>query len=935
MVPAGASSRPGRSFVRQLFAISMGFAWALPTVATADDPEMEAVVVTGSRIRGAASAVTAPVTTIAREQLLTGANDSLGRILQALPYNSGSAPNTNVNNGGDGAVRLDLRALGPQRTLVLLNGRRLPNGGIGGDSSVDIDSLPLSMVDRVEVLTTGASAIYGADAIGGVVNVITRRDVDGLEMVVQRSQSELGDGAISRAQITGGIDTGDGHWMLGIDRVEQQGVLQGEREYSAVPLAVESVDGARVYAGTPNNPQGRFRVPGNNTLGLPAGIYTHVDGTNGHAASDYRLYTDDDAFNYAPYNFLQTPNTRSSLWVGGNQPLGDGVELVFEGLARRRESSQKLAPTPFTVVDGFAPPNAVGVAVVPADNYYNPFGVNLARPVARRLVELADRGYQQRVDVWRALLGLRGEMHAWSWELSFAESRSKAVTHETGAALGERTTRALGPSGLDGAGHIVCGAPDPTTGTVPAADIIPDCVPLDLFGGAGSISADQLGFISTDLEDHGRNDQRVLNVGATGSWLHTPAGLVQWAVGAEWRRESGAYDFDPLRASGTAGQGLNADIPGGSFDVREVYVEARAPLLASDSRVGALMASAGVRHSHFSNFGDDDTWRAGLRWEPSGVIALRAEYARLLRAPSLQDLFEAQSTGPYGSATDPCQDPTPVQRVNCAANGVPGGSYERTEIFYDLTAGGDPTLQPESGDSFDAGIELHADDKRWSASVDYFRTRLDGYMSPIDDVTLLQECADGGTAQACSRIHRFEDGSLQRIDMRTSNLGNRFIEGFDAAARGNFDGAAGHFSAHLLVTNLASVRTRLFDGGTTEFDRAGFYFDAALPKWRALGGVDWQRDRWTASYNLQWIGDFTNCSLVDDGEYCARVDHVLYHDVEAGFEAFTRLTLRFGVNNLTDEQPPFVNTSDANTDTATYRLLGRLWFVQFEYDLRP
>ena len=156
--------------------------------------EMDTVVVTGSRIRGAADEHTAPVTEISQQELARGGNDSLGRALQRLPFNTGSAPNTNVNNGGDGSTRVDLRGLTPKRTLVLLNGRRLPNGGVGADSSVDIDSLPLSMVERVEVLTTGASAVYGADAIGGVVNVITREDVEGVEVGAQFSQAERGDG---------------------------------------------------------------------------------------------------------------------------------------------------------------------------------------------------------------------------------------------------------------------------------------------------------------------------------------------------------------------------------------------------------------------------------------------------------------------------------------------------------------------------------------------------------------------------------------------------------------------------------------------------------------------------------------------------------------------------------------------------------------------
>jgi len=194
--------------------------------------EMDTVVVTGSRIRGAADERTAPVTEISQQELARGGNDSLGRALQRLPFSTGSAPNTNMNNGGDGSTRVDLRGLTPKRTLVLLNGRRLPNGGVGADSSVDIDSLPLSMVDHVEVLTTGASAVYGADAIGGVVNVIMREDIEGVEVGAQLSQAERGDGRIARAQLLLGTQTGRGHWAFGLDVVDQQAVYMDARDYS-------------------------------------------------------------------------------------------------------------------------------------------------------------------------------------------------------------------------------------------------------------------------------------------------------------------------------------------------------------------------------------------------------------------------------------------------------------------------------------------------------------------------------------------------------------------------------------------------------------------------------------------------------------------------------------------------------------------------------
>ena len=274
-----ARRRPGATTLQ---ACSVLVVMLPPAFAQADDPigsdTLHTVVVTGSRIRSEAGATTGPVTVLTKEQLTRGGNDSLGKVLQTLPYNTGSPTNTNVNAGGDGSTRIDLRGLEPQRTVTLLNGRRLPNGGIGADASVDIDSLPLSMVDRVEVLTTGASAVYGADAIGGVVNVITRSDFKGVELGLQRSETARGDGTITRAQALVGGDIGQGSWMLGADYVDQKGVSMAAREYSAIPLVAASVDGARVPTGSEFIPDGIFEVPDGNALGLPPGFYTRVPG---------------------------------------------------------------------------------------------------------------------------------------------------------------------------------------------------------------------------------------------------------------------------------------------------------------------------------------------------------------------------------------------------------------------------------------------------------------------------------------------------------------------------------------------------------------------------------------------------------------------------------------------------------------------------------
>jgi iron complex outermembrane recepter protein len=888
----------------------------LPAFAQAADVDpLQTVVVTGSRIRGDASEATGPVTVLTNEQLTRGGNDSLGKVLQTLPYNTGSPANTNVNGLGDGSTRIDLRGLEPQRTVVLMNGRRLPNGGIGADASVDVDSLPLSMIERVEVLTTGASAVYGADAIGGVVNVITRSGFEGVELGLERSETERGDGTITRAQALVGGTIGPGHWMLGADYVDQEGVAMVAREYSATPLAFASTDGSLVATGLPTIPNGRFDVPDGNALGLESGTYVRVPGGTGHAASDWRPDDFSELFNPAPYTYLQTPNERGSLWLLGNHPLGGRGELFFEGLFSHRESSQRLAPAPFGIAND-----------IPADNFYNPFGVTISSGV-RRFVELDARHSSQRVEMWRALAGMRGQLGDWRWEVSAATSESDAVTHESGLPLADPLTAGLGPSGRDAAGRIVCGAPDPLTGIVPASAVVDGCVPINLFGGAGTITPEQVEFMAGALRDNGYYSQRLVTVGFDGPWGRTSSGAILWALGLEFRRDAGAYRYDPQRAGGILSLPLAADVPGGSFEARESYGEMRVPLGRR------LAATLGGRLSDFSTFGTHATWHSGLHWDLSSAWLVRADYSTLFRAPALDELYSAQVSEQSFQALDPCgQSPTPEQQAHCAANGVPGGSYAQTAgSTYILSAGGNAGLQPEEGHSFDAGVEFRSKSAAtWQASIDVFQTQLDRSVEEPGEEVILSQCADHGTQLACQKIQRLADGSIRSLDARLSNYGRVTVEGIDFAGRLGLTTRAGGFDVHALVTNLLRHEVQVFEGGES-LDRLGRTFGRSVfPQWRGLGGVNWKSNAWSAGYTAQWIGPYVDCVFtLEDDPYCHDVAAVLYHDVEAAYD-WSGIAIRAGINNLSDRDPPY-SRGEGNTNEPTYRLLGRTYFLQVSW----
>ena len=905
-----------------------------PALADGPASDIGEVIVTGSRIPTDVLTSIAPVITLERAEIERGNPVSIGQVLQSLPISTGSPLNTNVNNDGDGSTRVDLRGLGPARTLVLLNGRRLPNGGIGADASVDLDSLPLSMVERAEVLTSGASAIYGADAVAGVINVITRQHFSGLTLEANQSLTSYRDGPITQVQALAGVGDSDAaHGMLGADYTRQSGVTFDRRPYSAQPLTIRDDSGTPQYFGSPTTAYGPFRVPGRNALGLAPGRYVLLPGKPGHSAADYTPLSPALTFNFQPYNYAQTPNERTSAWLQGSIPAGDAATAFAEGLWTLRKSSQRLAPTPYSTDTDFSPQLADGSFGIPATNYYNPFRVDLPL-VRRRFVELDDRGYEENVRMWRALTGVRGMAGGWHWEASASYATSTAVTHETGLLSIERLLPAIGPSGPDASGRIVCGAPD-AAGIVPASNIIASCVPVNLFGGAGTITPDQLANLEAPLRDTGSNSQRILDANAAGAWGSLNGRPIEWALGTTYRREAGRYDFDPLRASGIAGSPLQADVPGGSFNAREVYAEMRAPLLHDIRFAQRVDMSAGVRTSHFSDFGGHTAWQGGIRWQVVAPLSVRVSYAEVFRAPSIAELYEAQVRALDATTLDPCgNEPSAAVRVNCAAHGVPGGSYTQPVDGALVTlAGGNPHLGPERGTSFDTGIDAHwGSAVRTRASVDFFRTAMKGFISPASADTLLSECEEENLAPACSHIERNADGSLARVVVTKQNFGRAMVRGLDMSLTTDVPTHVGQFQGGLLTTYLARRDAQPFEGSLVIHEAGSLDTGnlRAYPHWRALAHVAWERGAWQVTYALQYIGSYTEEVPLDDSiTYRHGIAAVTYQDVECAYELAANARLRFGIDNLTGKDPPFVaNSSAGNTDAASYRLLGRTFFAE-------
>ena len=915
---------------------SLGFSLVTCALAQTPDVSLDEIIVTGSRLQTDSTDTVAPVTVLTRSDLERAGAASLGGILQALPMDTGSSINTNVD-AAVGATRIDLRGLGAERTLVLLNGRRLPNGGIGGDDSVDIDSLPVALIERVEVLASGASAVYGSDAVGGVVNVITKQVERGSDVAASWQVTGEGDGQTASANAATGFGVLGGTWSVGLNYVRQDGVAAAQRDYSAEPLRIIDGNGTLGYAGQNGIPDGQFQIPAGNALGLPPGRYARIAGATGQTAANYRPFVREDSYSVAPFNQSQTPAEHSSVWLLGSNPIGASAHFFFEGLFDRRESSQGAASEQYFPLSDPTPTLADGTQGIPADNYYNPFGVDL-HFAARRFVERGPRRAAESIDLWRAVAGVQGGVGAWNWEVAVGTARSSSTNPSTGLFATSRYVDALGPSGLDDSGRIVCGQRDPATGRVPPANVIPGCVPLDIFDGAGSVTQEQLDYMSPRaIEDSGSNEQRFAEAVFKGRAGRVLDRDVHWAFGAEYRRDAGSLVGDPLDVLNFQGL-IDPNLPGGAFDVRELFSEVEVPLLHDRPWARDTSLNFGVRWSDYSSSGSNFSWGAGLRWRFSAEFALRANYATVFRAPSLDDLYSSRSIDD-GFAFDPCgNDPTVAEQVHCAANGVPGGAYVQGTDQFGVISGGNPALKPESGGSFGFGLVFTPGWARGlTASADAYDIKLTDVVGTQDVEGVLSDCAAQGSHTSCGAIRRNPDGSVSLVSTVNQNLGHREVAGIDLAVDWHAPTATGDFSARILATWLDRWDERPVPGGEL-FRQAGRFDGGALPRWRASGYLDWRHGPWLASYAAEYVGSMSE--KVEEfpplriffTSYRRQIASALFHDLTGEYDFPSGLTLRAAITNLTDESPPFVNTGlPENTDPGTYRLLGRTYFLEARY----
>ncbi len=944
--------------IKQALYSSLAATLALSGAAIAQDntdtEELDSITVTGSNIRGVDLEGALPVTVIGRDQLLATGITDVGDLLQRLPSFSGSPLGTRTNNGGNGSVRVDLRGIGTGRTLVLIDGRRTVDGG-------DFQSIPSAMIERVEILKEGASAIYGADAVAGVVNIITRKDFTGAEVEFSINDSfDTDNMQTKQGSLVFGNAGEDGGFVFGLQYEDQGGAFQRDTPYDFMQDSYFILDPDAYREGGFDlnaaylNGFGSGTIPcGSFTLasGGPALTIDGNDPSSGDCGTPGALLTPDDfrpfnggffdpnndSYNYAPVNYIQTPFQKTNIFFNGHKEV-NGVEIFTNFRYNHRISEQVLAPIPYTSNNNPAAPLAGGGNGISADNVFNPFGEDIVN-FARRMTE-TDRRFTQDIQQYQAVIGARGSIldTGWSWEASYNFGFRENVSKNFGQFIGSRLANALGPSFFNSDGVATCGTP---------GNAIDGCVPLNLFGGPGTVTPEMVDYISATLINVTQQQLDVFNANVSGVLFDLPAGPVGSAFGVTYRDQGLNFSPDSSRVVGNA-TGGQIQPTNGTYDVTSFYSEFNVPLLDNDS-LGQMEFNLGARYDDYSTVGANTTVQGGLVYRPTDTLLIRATFAEVFREPSIGLLFAGQFIN-NPTAQDSCNtsnfgDLPPEQQAICIATGVPNGGAPQINTQLQQLRGGNPNLGPEEGETITVGMAWSPEFlDGFTATLDWWQVDLDEGFTVLTIPQTINLCLTSGDANsaACDLINRRPDGSVDTVVGSTINAANVKVEGIDLGLTYAFSSDYGQFNLGFQATKLLENSTQPFAGA----DRNSFegrYVAQAFNDVRARFTALWNYGDWSVNYALDHYSAldadltfFGPANLVENGgnfeTITQSVGSQTYSDLTVSYAVpWQESTITVGVNNLFDKAPPYIESAfNASTEPATYRAFGRTWFVRWK-----
>jgi iron complex outermembrane recepter protein len=960
----------GRIFLASTVAASTLVA-TVPALAQETAAVDDVIVVTGSRIARPEADSANPIVAITGEALIEGGTTNVTDYLlrsPALIASTGNIQASGSNAGGlgdTGVNLLNLRNLGTNRTLVLVNGRRHV-AGLPETAAVDINSIPQDLIERIDVLTGGASAIYGADGVSGVVNFILKRNYEGLGARAQFGISDKGDGSTRFGSIIAGKNFADdrGNITLAYEYNRQARLDSFSRDYIGDPIAnfglirnpADFPDTLSVFDRVLINDLRWADSSANGALDL----IEDADG-NSDGASDFQgtgaLYDRGQNLRGSGgrtrggsgtpiagyFGDLIPQTTRHAVNALFSFEFSPALRLFAEGKYVNNQAFSVGQPSfdfgTFIAADNpFLPANVAAVA---------PFGLYFNRDN----YDLGLRGERNTRETLRGVIGVEGAITDNArYELSYNYGETRAKTFTTSQRIGDRYFAALDAVRAPN-GQIVCRSTLDPTAAADATTFTPGanspCRPLNLFG-ENVASQAALDFVLDDTLSFSKVTQQVVSGSVSGDFgavFTLPGGPIGFAFGGEYRRETSSTNPDPLIVAGALADFSAIAPTTGKFDVKEGFAELSVPLLRDLPFAHLLSVGAAIRYSDYSTIGSTTTWKVDGVYAPIRDLRVRGTYSKAVRAPNIGELFGARS-GTFEFIDDPC-DPTNIGEgtsfrvANCNATLTAAGlSTAQIANFSPTTdpeastsrpgfSGGNPLLNEERATTWTAGVVLQPRFlPGFTATFDWYDIKLEGAINTADAQDIVDLCVDQPTLnnQFCANVTREQNtGFVTSFLVGPQNVAEFRTAGADVTLNYRFEpGPLGVFNVGVVVGYLNKLTFVPSIGAEVDDD----YQEAYAPKWQATATVAWKRKNFGLTYNLTWFDKtrrFTTEQLranpdISDPRFFFFKQR-WEHDVRAAVDVGDRLNLYAGVNNVFNQKP------DVGVNDYPISALGRFLYV--------
>jgi iron complex outermembrane receptor protein len=916
----------------------VGFA-ATDAVIAADDEVLEEIVVTGSRIKRSDESSISPMSIFSTEDIQAAGTPTIEDFLQNMSTVTGGDFGSTVNNGNPGYATASLRGLGAGRTLVLVNGRRPASASTTGRA--DLNDIPVSLIERIEVLRDGASTVYGTDAIAGVINFITKRDFEGVQFDYDYQTTSESDGDTYRAALTIGGNFDRGNAVFNIEYMDRGDIWQGDRSFSRCPLSEN--DSGTFCSGSGTT------YPGHIFPSLSSGhhIVDPADGMLRPFNNGSPTNNGGDTYNYALASYMVTPMTTYSMNGSARYTVVEtdsvgSIDTFMEANFSNRQSDQLMAAvgTFWAPEVGVTHPNnpfSPGGGSNPCgdDQNFLDNGCDESVFVARRLFETGGRNFTQDAETYRIVFGFEGELaNNWAWDISYNYAHWQDTRYIKGQINQPRVDVALDPAAC-------------------AADA--DCPKVWNLFARDTLDQELQDYILVNHSPVAKSETKTFQINLTGDsgGFELPGGPIGWAVGFENRKEEASFLPDGAAKLGQI-YFVAGDETRGEFEVDEFYAEVQLPILTGAAFAEILALEASVRSSDYDTaVGTTTNTKFAIEWAPISDVRFRAVYSEGFRAPSIGELYapEQLSAQQYN---EPCLDwglsTNAIIRANCAADGLPE-DFNLTSTQGTMNIGGYDQLEAEESESTTFGIVITPEAlPDLVATIDYFDIEItdavgiagtdnvvtgcynsENFSSPL--CALIEGPAAVGASPHHTSPRRDALATVTGARLTNANLATFNTTGIDFNVDYSWDLDMGQLAVNLNGTFLEEYSYTLFAGAPEVTLEGKFGEDqwfgspAAYPEWKTSIGATFTRGDWQVGGTARYMSEVDDV-FADPGNLENTADAIWYVDVNGVYE-WNQWTFSGGVRNLFDEDPPYVtNNDDMNTIMMTYDTAGRYFYAR-------